>query len=148
MNIIVTGTDNIQQVSQEKINDDKVEFSDHIYNGVINYEEKRRIKQQAKDEIKKKFIVNAVYYLKNNKIKREYILKKFIYTINETIVNIVVMKQISGPKNDIFTLNRYDCLRYHIKYEEGLQVFSMSMNWVLKRKRNDNKKAIPTSTKK
>lgn len=128
LNIIVknmSSDDDLQKPSSEELN--------NCYNGVIDYDKKREIKQQAKAEIKKKFIVGQTYYLKSNKIKREYILKKFIYTINETVVNIVIMKQIAGPFNAIYTLNQYDCRRYHIKYEEGLQVFSMQMNWVAKR---------------
>lgn len=100
---------------------------------------KREIKQQAKAIIRKKFYIGETYYLKSSTIKRQYILKKYIYAIRDDIVNIVIMKQISGPIGKIYTLTPHDCLNYHIKYEPGLQVFSMSLNWV-HRKKNKNEK--------
>ena len=44
-------------------------------------------------------------------------------------VRIVVMKQISGDTYKKYTLNRSDCIKYHIKFEDGLEVFSMDMDW-------------------
>jgi hypothetical protein len=121
-------------VKDPNADDNPIENAQEIYTGVIDYETKRRLKNEAKAQVKKKFIIGRTYYLKGRgNVKKEYILKKYIYTINESIVNIVIMKQISGPKASIYTLNPYDCKRYHIKYEDGLQVFSMEMNWILKR---------------
>jgi len=62
--------------------------------------------------------------------EKKYVLKKFIYTINQDVVNIVIMKQIGGPVSTIFTLNREECRQFHLKYEEGLQVMPMSFNWI------------------
>ena len=62
--------------------------------------------------------------------EKKYVLKKFIYTINQDTVNIVIMKQIAGPVSTIFTLNREECKRFHIKYEDGLQVMPMDFNWI------------------
>lgn len=137
---------NVQEETNPNEDKNPLENANAIYTGVIDYETKRRLKKEAKAEVKKKFICGRTYYLKGRGgIKKEYILKKYIYTINESIVNIVIMKQISGPRASIYTLNPYDCKRYHIKYEEGLQVFSMQMNWILKRQSNGNSKK---STKK
>ena len=130
MYIIVEGEGKEQEnqnisVKDPNADDNPIENAQEIYTGVIDYETKRRLKNEAKAQVKKKFIIGRTYYLKGRgNVKKEYILKKYIYTINESIVNIVIMKQISGPKASIYTLNPYDCKRYHIKYEDGLQVFS------------------------
>lgn len=62
--------------------------------------------------------------------EKTYILKKFIYTIKQDVVNVVIMKQISGPQSAIFTLTKSNCVHYHIKYEPGLQVMAMDLNWI------------------
>ena len=53
-----------------------------------------------------------------------------LITKKDELLNILILKQVEGPKGTIFTLNRNDCKRYHIKYEPGLQVFSMEFNWI------------------
>ena len=62
--------------------------------------------------------------------EKTYILKKFIYTIKQDVVNVVIMKQIGGPQSAIFTLTKSNCVHYHIKYEPGLQVMAMDLNWI------------------
>jgi hypothetical protein len=62
--------------------------------------------------------------------ERRYVLKKFIYNVKNVPVNVVIMKQLSGPRSTTFTLSKSDCVRFHIKYEDGLQVMSMAMNWI------------------
>lgn len=62
--------------------------------------------------------------------ERKYVLKKFIYNVKNVAVNVVIMKQLTGPRSTTFTLSKTDCIRFHIKYEEGLQVMSMAMNWI------------------
>lgn len=97
---------------------------------------KSDIKHKAKSLIKKKFKIGSIYMLRHKsicgskEIIKKYVLKKFIYSSNDQILNVLIMKQIDGPKGTIFTLNRNDCKRYHIKYEPGLQVFSMEFNWI------------------
>lgn len=97
---------------------------------------KSDIKHKAKSLVKKKFKIGSVYMLRqksicgSKEIIKKYVLKKFIYSSNDQILNVLIMKQIDGPKGAIFTLNRNDCKRYHIKYEPGLQVFSMEFNWI------------------
>mgnify|MGYP003298680730 CR=1 FL=1 len=93
-------------------------------------------KQEVKEKVKTKYVVGDIYSLSiksrdNSKsIRKTFELKKFIYTINEEEVNILIMKQLSGPTSMMFTLNKEDCKKYHIKYEEGLQVFSMYSKFV------------------
>lgn len=97
---------------------------------------KQDAKNNAKALVKKKFVVGNKYMLKqksvcgSKEIVKKYICKKFIYTVKDEILNILILKQIDGPRGTIFTLNRNDCKRYHIKYEPGLQVFSMEFNWI------------------
>lgn len=95
------------------------------------------VRRRNKREIGKKFIVGKKYFLKvrsitSNHLYKIYELKKFIYSINNRTVNVVVMKRINDTDdetNTTFTLNRTDCAKYHIKYEKGLQVFPMELNW-------------------
>lgn len=97
---------------------------------------KQDAKNNAKALVKKKFVVGKKYMLRqksvcgSREIIKKYICKKFIYTVKDELLNILILKQIEGPKGTIFTLNRNDCKRYHIKYEPGLQVFSMEFNWI------------------
>ena len=72
-----------------------------------------------------------IYPMKNKKLKREYVVKKTVYTIQDKEVNIVIMKQVNGPTSTKFTLNKEDCLKFHLKFEEGLEVFSMELDWKL-----------------
>lgn len=97
---------------------------------------KQELKHQMKDLVKKKFVVGKKYMLKqksicgSQEIVKKYICKKFIYTSKTKPLNVLIMKQVEGPTGKIFTLNKNDCKRYHIKYEPGLQVFSMEFNWI------------------
>jgi hypothetical protein len=70
--------------------------------------------------------------MNNKKLRREFVVKKTIYSIKDREVNIVIMKQISGPESTTkFTLSKEDCLKFHLKYEDGLQVCSMELDWKL-----------------
>ena len=97
---------------------------------------KQKAKNNAKALVKKKFVVGKKYMLRqksvcgSREIIKKYVCKKFIYTVKDELLNILILKQVEGPKGTIFTLNRNDCKRYHIKYEPGLQVFSMEFNWI------------------
>lgn len=97
---------------------------------------KQEAKNNAKALVKKKFVVGKKYMLRqksvcgSREIIKKYVCKKFIYTVKDELLNILILKQVEGPKGTIFTLNRNDCKRYHIRYEPGLQVFSMEFNWI------------------
>lgn len=109
--------------------------------------EKTKLKRQEKKKINKKFVVNHTYHLRtklNNENRKIFVLKKFIYTINDLPVNILILKQLSGEKNKIFALSREECKILHIKYEDGLQVWPMNLNWIdltaKKNRKSNNKK--------
>lgn len=109
-----------------------------------SYTTKQLFKQQIKKQIKKKFKIGDVYYLKTQSCVggtpsiKEFILKKFIYTIKEEKINILILKQISGHKSNVFSLTKADCEMLHVKYEPELQVWPMDINWIHKK----NKKQI------
>lgn len=98
----------------------------------------------------RKFKLGEHYYLavtKNRRLWREFVVVKTVYSIKETETHVVIMKQISGPRDDRYipskhTLNKSDCLNLHIKYQEGLEVFDMNLNWkpVKEKKNNNNNK--------
>lgn len=46
-----------------------------------------------------------------------------------TSINSVIVKQISGDQDKIFTLSKNDCACIGIEYENGLQLFPKHLNW-------------------
>jgi len=44
-------------------------------------------------------------------------------------INSVIVKQISGDRDKIFTLSKNDCAHIGIEYENGLQLFPNHLNW-------------------
>lgn len=106
-----------------------------------SYKLKNIAKNKAKRSINKRFKVGGRYFLHlksrdgSRYILKEYICKKFIYSLNDNIMNIVIMQQIAGEVDKKFTLNKNECKQFHIKYEPGLEVYSMDMNWINEKKK-------------
>ena len=104
---------------------------------VIEQTEQQRSGKQPVTTVKpvktKKFKIGEHYLIhpmNNKKLRREFVVKKTIYSIIDREVNIVIMKQSSGPESTTkFTLSKEDCLKFHLKYEDGLQVYSMELDW-------------------
>ena len=44
-------------------------------------------------------------------------------------INSLIVKQVSGEKDKIFTLSKNDCECMGIEYEKGLQLFPKQLNW-------------------
>jgi hypothetical protein len=143
--------DDIWKNVQAHVNDSERVYDDLILQLPEDEEkqvsEKTRLKRQEKKKINKKFVVNHTYHLRtklNNENRKIFVLKKFIYTINDLPVDILILKQLSGEKNKIFTLSREECKILHIKYEDGLQVWPMDLNWIdltaKKNRKSNNKK--------
>ena len=92
-------------------------------------------KRKAKEKVRRKFVVGELISLKtkskcgSKEVIKGYKVVKFFYTINDIETNALVLKQIYGPQSQIYTLNIHDCRKLHIKYEPGLEVFSMNLNW-------------------
>jgi hypothetical protein len=106
-----------------------------------SYNLKNIAKNKAKRSINKRFKVGGRYFLHlksrdgSRYIVKEYICKKFIYSLNDNIMNIVIMQQVAGEVDKKFTLNKNECKQFHIKYEPGLEVYSMDMNWISEKKK-------------
>jgi hypothetical protein len=143
--------DDLWKNAQAPVNDSERVYDDLILQLPEDEEkqvsEKTKLKRQEKKKINKKFVVNHTYHLRtklNNENRKIFVLKKFIYTINDLPVNILILKQLSGEKNKIFTLSREECKILHIKYEDGLQVWPMDLNWIdltaKKNRKSNNKK--------
>jgi hypothetical protein len=100
-----------------------------------DYCQKKISKDEAKSLATVRYKIGDVLILKS-KIRdgskrnyRKFVVKKIIWSINSNPVNIIIVKQVSGPITNM-SLSKNDCKRYHIKYEENLQVYSMMMNFV------------------
>lgn len=124
----------LQKIENERIEEAIRQEREAIFN-------KAEFKRKTKSEINKKFVIGKEYSLrfrpnKSSKyIVKSYICKKFIYTMRDTVLNAIIVKQVSGPSEMIFTLNKDDCKRLHIKYEDGLQILSMKLDWIEKTKK-------------
>lgn len=105
-----------------------------------SYKLKNIAKNKAKRSINKRFKVGGRYFLHlksrdgSRYILKEYVCKKIIYSLNDNIMNIVIMQQVAGEVDKKFTLNKNECKQFHIKYESGLEVYSMDMNWISEKK--------------
>lgn len=112
----------------------------------VNYRIKYKAKHEAKRKMKNRFKVGRQYIsrIKPKDGSREVIMgfecKKFIYTMNEMPMNIVIMKQVFGEEGKKYTLDRHECQKFHVKYEPGLEVWPMDMNWIPKKTQNAQKK--------
>lgn len=96
-------------------------------------------KNKAKELIKERYKIGDILILRG-KIKdgsarnvKEFEVKKVIWSVKSQPINVLILKQLSGTNTNM-SLNRNDCKKYHIKYEPGLQVYSMSLNFNKKKK--------------
>ena len=111
-----------------------------LINSHNSYVKKLISKSEAKKSIKEnKYQIGDILILKG-KIKdgsirnvKEFEVKKIIWSVKNQPVNVLILKQLSGINTNM-SLNKNDCKKYHIKYEPGLQVYSMSLNFNKKKK--------------
>lgn len=101
---------------------------------------KAKSKNEAKNAVKVRYKVGDLLILRG-KIKdgsepvvKKFEVKKVIWSIHANPVNILILKQIEGINNNR-SLDKNDCKKYHIKYEPGLQVYSMMLNFSKIRRR-------------
>jgi len=130
--IILSGrTEDFQNTFEKTVTDEQVTYENASAEEKITI--KRNLKNKLKGEVKKKFIVGHKYELRDTKsIKKDkkiFILKKFVYSVENRRTNILVMKQISGYNNTASCLSKHDCALLHLKYEPGLQVWPMELKW-------------------
>lgn len=101
--------------------------------------EKQKTKHECKKRCKVKFTVGKHYLLKSKSrdgsksFVREFVCKKFVYSMRNIPMNVVIMKQVAGPEGKKFTLDKNGCKDYHLKYEPGLEIFAMEMFWIPKK---------------
>lgn len=100
------------------------------------YQAKYLAKHRAKNRIKTKFKIGRYYYQRikpkdgSPNIVIKYQCVKTIYSIKDIETNIVIMRQITPYDGRKFTLDRQECQKFHIKYEPGLEVWPMEINWI------------------
>ena len=104
------------------------------------YFSKYTTKHRAKNKIKTKFKIGRHYFLRfkpkdgSANVIIEYQCIKTIYSVKDIPLNIVIMKQLTQYPSKKFTLDRYECEKFHIKYQPGLEVWPMEMNWIPEKK--------------
>lgn len=81
------------------------------------------------------FITNHQYYIErdsfNKDYKRKYKCIRTVNNINGNKLNIVIMKQVSGPDSSSYYLNEHDCKYLGIEYNQNLEIFnSEGIKWV------------------
>ena len=100
------------------------------------YQAKYIAKHKGKNRIKTKFKIGRYYYQRikpkdgSPNIVIKYQCVKTIYSIKDIEVNIVIMRQLTPYDGRKFTLDRQECQKFHIKYEPGLEVWPMEINWI------------------
>ena len=100
------------------------------------FSDKHKLKAKLKEEIPVKFIVGNKYMLRYKQkfsriiIQRTYLIKQIIWCIDLVPVQAVIVKPLDGQYDSRLCLNIHDCERLHVKYEPGLKVMSMKLNWI------------------
>ena len=108
------------------------------------YQAKYIAKHKAKNRIKTKFKIGRYYYQRikpkdgSPNVVIKYQCVKTIYSIKDIETNIVIMRQISPYDGRKFTLDRQECAKFHIKFEPGLEVWPMEINWIPEKKIENN----------
>ena len=97
-------------------------------------------KNEAKASVKTRYKIGDHVILRgkirdgSEPIIKKFEVKKVIWSVHSNPVNILILKQLEGSNNNR-SLDKNDCKKYHIKYEEGLQVYSMMLNFSKIRKK-------------
>lgn len=126
--------DSSHKVYLFKLDNELTQQELELLNKYNDYCQKKISKDEAKSLVTVRYKIGDVLMLKS-KIRdgskrnyRKFVVKKIIWSINSNPVNIIIVKQVSGPITNM-SMSKNDCKRYHIKYEENLQVYSMMMNF-------------------
>lgn len=104
------------------------------------YSVKYIARHRAKKKIKTKFKIGRYYFLRikpkdgSANVIIKYQCVKTIYSVKDIPMNIVIMKQVSPYASKKYTLDRHECEKFHIKFQPGLEVWPMEMNWIPERK--------------
>lgn len=118
----------------------------HIQVKINNHNDiilKQVAKVRAKESVSNKYKIGDILVLRgkirdgSRRIVKVFEVKKIIWSVKSQIVNVLVLKQLEGPNNNR-TLTKEDCKKYHIKYEPGLQVYSMNIGFSRRKKYINN----------
>lgn len=127
--------DNLYKVYLFKLDNELTPNEFELLSKYNDYCQKKISKDEAKSLVKTRYKVGDILMLKNKirngskKNYKKFIVRKVIWSINANPVNVLILKQISGQVTNM-SMSKNDCKRYHIKYEENLQVYSMMMNFI------------------
>ena len=92
------------------------------------------------------FEENRVYLLKHESLdgseqqEKTYLLVKYIHDIFGIVLDCLVVKQLSGNNEKIFTLTKSDCALLEIEYQSGLQILPSQLNWEQVKENDDSTK--------
>ena len=120
--------------------DDLTEDELKFVNTYVAKQDKKAAKDRAKSKVTERYKIGDILTLRgkirdgSSRIVKKFEVKKVIWSIRGKEMNILILKQLSGPNNNR-TLGKDDCLKYHIKYEPGLQVYSMFLGFVKSKKK-------------
>lgn len=118
----------------------------HIQVKINNHNDiilKQIAKNKAKESTQNKYKIGDILVLRgrirdgSKRLIKVFEVKKIIWSVKSQIVNVLVLKQLEGPNNNR-TLTKEDCKKYHIKYEQGLQVYSMNIGFSRRKKYINN----------
>ena len=82
-----------------------------------------------------KFKQGELYTLKGEECdefampERIYMCKGFVKEVNGISLDSVIMKQVDGPTDTVFSLTKLDCRMIGVTYESGLQLFPSNFSW-------------------
>lgn len=89
------------------------------------------------------FVIGKTYKITSKVLEKTFLCKAYIDVVEENdseCLDVVVMKQLSGPFTDIWSLTEADCEYLHIDYEQGLLVFPATYKFELVGKASDLEK--------
>lgn len=123
------------KIKYDDLSDDELKF----VNTYIAKHEKKLSKNKAKSKVNEQYKIGDILTLRgkirdgSSRVVKKFEVKKVIWSIRGKEMNILILKQLSGPNNNR-SLGKDDCIKYHIKYEPGLQVYSMMLGFVKNKK--------------
>ena len=104
--------------------------------------------ESNKEDEKNMFEIGALYSLQGETCDdfempiKIYELKKVVKSINEMVLNAIVVKQVNASEGGehIFSLTKADCQLIDIPFEEKLEIYPMGLGW--KRYIKEKKEAV------
>lgn len=102
----------------------------------------KKAKVEEKFKIGEKYSLSGVECDDFEMPKKEYELVGLVSKVNDVILDSVIMKQVSGTNDTIFSLTKHDCRNLNIEFQNGLQLFPKNLNWVKLKKEIEEVKKI------